>query len=771
MGVLGPAMVAGSWWESRKSHRGQSEREWQKFDTDSATFAREQEAGRQKLKTEALAGNPELLCALRDPYWRDVPRSEDGVRLGTQLWSPPPGHAFEGQEALPGMPAMIASDRGVAVVGGAEMLGVWRLILANWIIRAHPDERMSLPAGLPHGVTVPRKFRGQSLAVWVSHISDVPMECDSVVMAHGEQHLRVRESHGAPRIVRAESLTGAEFAWVAERLQLPEQTQEGVEHVDYSRRDQLLMDVGDQHPWDLVQQGPHAVVWGSTGSGKSVTVVSLVMSMTEHYSPEHLAVVVIDFKGGAGLAPLASLPHTAGNVSDLDPVRAGRALSGLAREMVMREHLLSTAGVSDIAQLPSTVVCPRLIIAVDEAAWLLGNFPAWSLTLADLVARGRSLGIHVLIATQRVQGVLAPAVMANIALRLCGRISDDAEVTTWMPGVSGTRLQHLRNAAPGHALALGALRSATEVRVEPRDPSRQPAYSTTPWRVWAEELPLSLAYSSEAWGLADDEENRTHRNLTYDPERDGSFLVLGDRGSGRTTALAALASQCNSVVVAPSDPFALLLMLHDMNDDDVCVIDNIDVVLRAAGPEGSLTVVENLVSRSGAVIMSSTTHCPHLRQLSQRADKVLVLSLAKEESSLAWGGRGICPPGRGQYAGLAVQVGQGRALRAAPSGEAALAVEPPWGDSLPIVITHTPGDWALVATHYVGRPEDVMSRWSTLSPLLEELPVLLEGVSSREVLLATGGRVRIPPVPVPEGMIAGWWLGSLFLFSQECWRR
>ena len=86
-----------------------------------------------------------------------------------------------------------------------------------------------------------------------------------------------------------------------------------------------------------------------------------------------------------------------------------------------------------------------------------------------------------------------------------------------------------------------------------------------------------------------------------------------------------------------------------MNDDDVCVIDNIDNVLRAAGPEGSLTVVENLVSRSGAVIMSSTTHCPHLRQLSQRADKVLVLSLAKEESSLAWGGRGICPPGRGLH--------------------------------------------------------------------------------------------------------------------------
>jgi len=103
MGVLGPAMVAGSWWESRKSHRGQSEREWQKFDTDSATFAREQEAGRQKLKTEALAGNPELLCALRDPYWRDVPRSEDVCDLARSGGRHRLGMRSNGR-ALPGMP-------------------------------------------------------------------------------------------------------------------------------------------------------------------------------------------------------------------------------------------------------------------------------------------------------------------------------------------------------------------------------------------------------------------------------------------------------------------------------------------------------------------------------------------------------------------------------------------------------------------------------------------------------------------------------------------
>ncbi|BDZ44177.1 FtsK/SpoIIIE domain-containing protein [Naasia aerilata] len=136
---------------------------------------------------------------------------------------------------------------------------------------------------------------------------------------------------------------------------------------------------------DLVADGPHAVVGGTTGSGKSELLRSWVLALAAARSAERLAVLLIDFKGGATFDALAGLPQVAGVVSDLDDTAVERLAAGLAAEVREREKALRAAGAPDIAALPSL---PRLVIVVDEFAALLQALPALSDVVTDIAARG-----------------------------------------------------------------------------------------------------------------------------------------------------------------------------------------------------------------------------------------------------------------------------------------------------------------------------------------------------------------------------------------------
>lgn len=767
MGVLGPAMVLGSWWESRRSHQKQHDREWETFTRDTDRFESARQTARALAQAEAGRLHPPLLSQMRDPFWRDGAESPSGARLGTGWWVPPPGHPLEGEESIPGMPGVVESQRGIALVGPEDAVALWRLILAHWVVRATPEQRTVLPPEVRRGGELPRSFRGPSLAVWASRLDHVPAECGIVVVPHGLRHLDVRDSSGITRKLLAEGLTQAEFSWIAKKLLPASSDLATVSRVDYSRRDRLYVEVGDSTPWDLVAEGPHAVVWGATGSGKSVTLSSLVLSLARRYSPRQLIVVIVDFKGGAGLSLLGRLPHVVGSVTDLDTARASRALAGLAREMVARERLLAEHGVDDISRLPHDVMCPRLVVAVDEAAWLLETFPAWSATLADLVARGRSLGIHVMIATQRIQGVLGPAVMANIALRVCGRISDDSEVTAWIPGLSSRRAEPLRNALPGVAIAVGAHRPPTDVTVMPGSVQHVPSGESASWRVWTEELPATVSRKAHAWCLLDDHEARVHRFLSYDPKTAGSVVVVGDRGSGKSSALAALALGCENFAVLDSEPFVAWLQLTAAEPQQVCIMDNADELFNRAGPEGVQVLWDQLEDRAAPVLLSAKAESPQLRSLGRFAAQSVVLSIAKAEASLVWGGWGTSIEGRGHYGQAPIQIVSGAALPAVES----VPAEPAGAMSLaPIVLTQDLSGWQGTEVSWLGRPEDLLSQWSTLSPILYETPVLCDGISAREVQHATSGRVNIPALPVPEGMVVGSWKGKVFLTRLERWQ-
>lgn len=183
---------------------------------------------------------------------------------------------------------------------------------------------------------------------------------------------------------------------------------------------------------DLRQDGPHALVAGTTGAGKSELLQTMIASLAVANRPDQMSFVLVDYKGGAAFAECARLPHTVGLVTDLDPYLTQRALSSLNAELKRRERLLEQAGgCKDIenylaAGAPGGSL-PRLVLVIDEFAALTAELPDFVAGLVDLARRGRSLGIHLVLATQRPGGVVSPEIRANTTLRIALRVTDPAD--------------------------------------------------------------------------------------------------------------------------------------------------------------------------------------------------------------------------------------------------------------------------------------------------------------------------------------------------------
>ncbi|MDR2538966.1 MAG: FHA domain-containing protein [Bifidobacteriaceae bacterium] len=183
---------------------------------------------------------------------------------------------------------------------------------------------------------------------------------------------------------------------------------------------------------DLVTEGPHCLIGGTTGSGKSEFLQSWILEMAVHSSPEVLNFLLIDYKGGSAFGNLSKLPHTVGLVIDLEPQLAKRVLLALNAEIRYRERLFYEFGVKDWPAWykltdSSRPNLARLIIAVDEFAAMSKELPEFIEGMIDLAQRGRSLGMHLILATQRPNGVINENIRANTDLRIALRVNDDAE--------------------------------------------------------------------------------------------------------------------------------------------------------------------------------------------------------------------------------------------------------------------------------------------------------------------------------------------------------
>ncbi|WCE39199.1 FtsK/SpoIIIE domain-containing protein [Brevibacterium sp. BDJS002] len=176
---------------------------------------------------------------------------------------------------------------------------------------------------------------------------------------------------------------------------------------------------------DLFNDGPHALVAGTTGSGKSILLQTWLLAMALEHPPSRLVFVLIDFKGGATFAPLEELPHTDSVLDDFDSAAAFRALVSVRAEITRRERLLADHGCSDVLELDDPP--SRLVVVIDEFHALMATHPKAADLLEHLTALGRSLGVHLILATQRPLGVVTGQMKANINIRMCLRVREDAD--------------------------------------------------------------------------------------------------------------------------------------------------------------------------------------------------------------------------------------------------------------------------------------------------------------------------------------------------------
>ena len=183
---------------------------------------------------------------------------------------------------------------------------------------------------------------------------------------------------------------------------------------------------------DLQADGPHLLVAGTTGSGKSELLRTLTLALALSYPPERINFFFIDFKGGSGLGPLSGLVHCVGLQTDLSTSEMERTLVSLRAEVKLREEHLSAAEAPDIAAYRSSpmakdFVLPHLVIIIDEFRMLVDDAPEVLRELLRIASIGRSLGIHLVMATQRPQGALTADIRANVTSSIALRVQSDME--------------------------------------------------------------------------------------------------------------------------------------------------------------------------------------------------------------------------------------------------------------------------------------------------------------------------------------------------------
>ncbi|MCF1283443.1 type VII secretion protein EssC [Streptococcus sinensis] len=203
----------------------------------------------------------------------------------------------------------------------------------------------------------------------------------------------------------------------------------------------LAVPIGLRGKDDLVQlnlhekaHGPHGLIAGTTGSGKSETIQSYILSLAVNFHPHDVAFLLIDYKGGGMANLFKNLPHLLGTITNLDGAQSMRALASINAEIHRRERLFGEFEVNHINQYQkkfkngeATEPLPHLFLISDEFAELKVNQPDFMKELVSIARVGRSLGIHLILATQKPSGVVDDQIWSNSRFKIALKVADRSD--------------------------------------------------------------------------------------------------------------------------------------------------------------------------------------------------------------------------------------------------------------------------------------------------------------------------------------------------------
>lgn len=191
----------------------------------------------------------------------------------------------------------------------------------------------------------------------------------------------------------------------------------------------FVLDISDK------SHGPHGLVAGTTGSGKSVMLQTYILSLAVNYHPDQVRFILIDYKGGGMADAFRNLPHVTGIIDNLQTGNTiARALASIHGEIHRREQIFRKTGVSSIDDYirffyddPAEERLPHLIIIVDEFAELKSDQPEFMQELISASRVGRSLGVHLILSTQKPSNSVSDEIWANSNFRICLRVQSRSD--------------------------------------------------------------------------------------------------------------------------------------------------------------------------------------------------------------------------------------------------------------------------------------------------------------------------------------------------------
>lgn len=772
--ALGPLMIVASLVDAARNRRRERRRGDAQSEQDWAAAEAELARRHQEEREARWLRHPDTAASLLQPPLRGVQPPDPATFLVVGAGGAPSGIRCSGGEdgrgrefrercgVLEGAPIVVPLGGGVCLRGARPMIVAAARALVLQLSLRFSAAQLSLVGadlhecgleGLPHA----RRARRGGFRVGVDSGEAIRMDADAVIwLATADAEVpegittvldiveptraRLRTPEGtevvavecvshaqAEIIAREHAATGGEIDVLPDvvalhDLQQPQLGDGLAAAIGRNERGPLIV--------DIVDDGPHAIVTGTTGTGKSELLVTWVTAIAAVNGPDRVTFVLADFKGGTAFEPLRGLRQVAAVITDLDDDGARRGVSSLTAELRRREGILAEAGARDVRE----VGMPRLVIVVDEFAALLAEHPDLGAVFTDVAARGRALGMHLILGTQRAAGVVRDALAANCPLRVSLRVGDAADsrlmigtdAAAELPGGAESRgLALVRRPADPEPMAVRiALTGPADLRAvglrwAAADPPRSPWLAALPTRIPLSELLASatLAPGEIVLGRADDPARQSQPLELLHCGRDRGLVLLGAPGAGRSTALRALAAQRPDASWVPNDAETAwdLVTAWGMGAErlpPVVLVDDIDGLLSSLPPEYAQVWAqrwEQLLRThvDTTFVLTATRAAGPLGRIIDALPRRALLRMPSRVEHLAAGGEVSSfirdrSPGRAQIGDREVQLAW---VAEDVAGRPVEVVRPTWKPSCAITAVVSTGAASVAAGLQVAHPE------------------------------------------------------------------